>query len=608
MAKIQISTFQGIAPRIDARLLSESQGQVAENLRLTSLALQSWRQAVTVDTPAKDTPAFETIYLYKGVNPEIWLAWDTPVHVVKSPIADDDTDRIYWTGDGKPKAADNQDNTTTGIQTTGGNNEYPEYSVSLGIPAPATAPTVAVGATLGAGTTPVATVYVYTFVSQWGEESAPSPASAIVSFDHSDGDCDLSALETSYAAEYNPIDKVRIYRSLSGTNQAAYQLVAELDPPAATYTDNTPDTGLGEIIESTEYDLPPADMFGLLDFGNGILVGFTEDEILFCEPYQPHAWPNEYRLSVQQTIVGGGVFGNTLVVCTEDQPVLIVGNHPSTMTMTVHPDHQACLSAQGIVQMRGAVIWPSPNGLYQIGYGGSKLLTEPLYDRETWQQRNPSQLRATHWDTRYIGFTDDAGLVVETANGIVAASDFNIDVDAIYADPQNDELYISQSMSGVNEILGFNIGGVRIPYKWRSKKVSIGSLATLTAGKILAKYGEIFTESEVAALAVLAAEVEAANAVIVAAGDANGELNGMALNVHDVNGSEIESIPEVPVVQNVVLTLFADGEEVGSAAANSDKPFRLPSGYRARQFEIQIESFTDVNQITLASSISDLLD
>jgi hypothetical protein len=87
-----------------------------------------------------------------------------------------------------------------------------------------------------------------------------------------------------------------------------------------------------------------------------------------------------------------------------------------------------------------------------------------------------------------------------------------------------------------------------------------------------------------------------------------GELNGAALNVHDVNGSLINSIPAVPTVQNVVLTLFADGVEIGSAAANSDEPFRLPSGYRARQFEIVIESVTDVNQITLASSIQDLLD
>jgi hypothetical protein len=606
VAKIQISTFQGIAPRIDARLLKESQGQIGENLRLTSLALQSWRESVAVDSPVK-TGAFSTIYLYKGSTPDVWLGWPTTVHVVKAPISADTTERIYWTGDGKPKAADNADNTVTGIVTTGGNNQYPEHSISLGVPAPTTALTAAIGWTLGAGTDPKDVVYVYTFVTQWGEESAPSPASNIIAVDFSDGDADLSGIETSYAAEYNTLSKIRIYRSLSGVNTSAFQLLAEINP-ASTYTDNTSDLDLGDIIESTDYDQPPIDMFGLLDFGNGILVGFTENDVCFCEPFLPHAWPIKYRISLQQKIVGGGVFGNTIVVCTDDQPVLVVGNHPSTMTMTVHPDHQACVSAQSIVQMRGSVVWASPNGLFQVGYGGSKLLTEPLYDRETWQQRNPAQLRATHWDTRYIGFTDDAGLVVETANGVIAASDFNIDVDALYTDPNDGALYISQSdVSGNNTILGFNIGGLRIPYKWRSKKVSLGSQATLTAGKILAKYGDLYTADEIAALSVLAASIVALNDAIVTSGRANGELNGRGVNVFDVNGSDIAEIPEVPTIQNVVLTLYADGVEIGSAAANSDKPFRLPSGYRARQFEIEIETYTDVNQITLASSIQDLL-
>ena len=598
MAKIQVSTFQGIAPRLDPRLLGESQGQIGENLRLTSLALQSWREPVSVDLPAR-TGLLETIYRYEGTGSPIWLTWNTDVDVVKAPISNDTTKRLYWTGDGKPKAGDNADNTVTGIDATGGTGIYPENSITLGAPAPTTAPTVAIGAA-GAGTDPVSVIYVYTFVSFWGEESAPSPASNIIACDHTDGEVDLSGLEITWPAEYNTLDKIRIYRSNSGVNSTAYQFVAEINP-AATYTDNTPSTGLGEIIVSSDYDLPPSDMFGLMDAGNGILVGFTEFEVCFCEPFQPHAWPVKYRLAVVDKIVGGGLFGNTIVVCTDDQPVLIVGNHPSTMTMTIHPDHQACVSKQGIVEMKGAVVYPSPNGLYQIGYGGGRLLTEPLYDRETWQQRNPEQLRATHWDTRYIGFTDSAGLVVETANNVISAADFNIDVDAIYADPQNDDLYICQTNdTPANEIFEFNVGGKRITYRWRSKKFSLGSQATLTAGKILAQYGELYTQDEVDALAVEAAAIAAANAAFLTR--PKGALNEHAINVFDVNGSLIDVLPQVPVVQNVVLKLYADGELIGTATANSDEPFRLPSGERHRQYEIEIETFTDVN---IAAPIAD---
>lgn len=602
MAKIQVDKFQGIAPRIDPRLLAEQQGQVADNIKLTSLALQSWRLPVLEESPLR-VGDLETIYLYKGTGTDLWLTWNTDVDVVKAPIANDTTKRLYWTGDGAPKAGDNADSTVTGIKTTGGSGIYPEYSVTLGAPAPTTKPTVAVGGA-GAGSDPVSTIYVYTFVSFWGEESKPSPPSDIVNVDLNDGDVDISAMETTWPAEYNTLDKIRIYRSNVGTNQTAYQFVAEINP-AATYTDSLPPTSLGEVIETSDYDLPPSDMFGIMDAGNGILVGFTEFEVLFCEPFQPHAWPVKYRLAVVDKIVGAGLYGNTIVVCTDDQPVLVVGNHPSTMTMTVHPARQACVSKRGIVSMEGAVVWPSPDGLYSIGYGGGRLLTEPLYDRETWQQRSPAQLRSSHWDTRYIGFTDERGIVIETANNVVSAADFELTVDCLHNDPQTDLLYICQSENG-NQILRFNAGGTRLPYKWRSKKFSLGSLITLTAGKILAQYDDLYSADEVAQLAIEAAAVIAANGAYLS--NPKGQLNGHALNVFDVNGSLIETVPEVPVVQNVVMRLYGDGELLATATSSSDKPFRLNSGKRARQFEIEIETFTDVNQITLGSSISELLE
>lgn len=276
------------------------------------------------------------------------------------------------------------------------------------------------------------------------------------------------------------------------------------------------------------------------------------------------------------------------------------------MTMTIHPDHQACISKQGIVAMKGRVVYPSPDGLYSLGYGGGQLLTEPLYDRETWQLRNPSQLRSTNWDTRYIGFTDDKGIVIETANNIIAASDFNIDVDTVYNHAENDRLYISQTNdANINEILEFNVGGERQSYKWKSKKFSIGHLSTITAGKILAKYGELLTQPEIDALNTQIAAIIAANAILLT-GEIHGDLNGHEVNLFEVNGSDLETPPEVPLNQNVVIKLYGDEELIGAATSVSDVPFRFPGGKRYRQYEIEIETFTDVNQITLASSISEL--
>lgn len=609
MARIQISEFQGIAPRIDPRLLNNKQGQVAENLKLTSLALQSWRGQVLVNIPVLSTPKLETIYLYKGTGTDIFLTWITDVDVVKAPIANDTTSRIYFTEGGKLRASDNAADNLTGVDN-GGSGIFPENSIEVGIPAPTAAPTVALGGA-GAGTDPTSKLYVYTFVSVWGEESALSPASAIINVDNNDGEVDLSALEITYPGEgvtRNTIAFLRIYRSSVGVNQSAYRFVAEISP-SSTYSDTVIDALLGEVVGSTDFDLPPDDMFGLIDGGNGIMIAFTLFEILFSEPYLPHAWPIKYRLATFDTIVGGGLFGNTVVVTTLDRPVLLVGNHPSTMTMTVHPDHQACVSKQGIVSLKGRVIYPSPDGLYSIGYGGSSLITEPLYDRDTWQERNPSQMRASYWDTRYIAFTDDAGLVIETANNEISASDFNIDVDAVYTDAENDQLYISEtSVLNVNVISEFNAAGQRLSYMWKSKVFSLGSLATITSGKILAQYGELLTNAELAALNVLIANIITANGIILGSVSIHGELNGQQVNQFAINASDLITPPSVPMTQNVVIKLYGDGVLIGTATSVSDTPFRFPSGSQHRQYEIEIETFTDVNQITVASSITELVD
>ena len=603
MAKIQIKEFRGIAPKIDARLLPESYGQVSDNLKLTSGSLQSWRDSISRDIPAK-AGLLKTIYLYQDTGADRWLHWTTDVDVVRAPIANDITHRIYYTGDGKPRGADNSNDTVTGIDGPAGNSEFPENSVTLGAPAPTAAPTVAIGAA-GIGTNPTDHIYVYTFVSQWGEESPPSPSSAIINVDLLDGEVDLSAMETTWPAEFNTLDKQRVYRSLSGTSGADFQFVTELDPLSATFSDTIDDTALGGVLLTRDFDLPPDDLFGIMDIGNGIFVAFTEFEVCFTEPYQPHAWPIKYRLAISQDIIGGGFFGNTIVVCTNGQPVLITGDHPLSMTVSISPDFQACVSKLGIVSMGGLVVFPTPNGLYGIGYSGSRLLTDHLYDGETWQARNPEQLRSVPWDTRYIGFTDTRGIMVETAEGKISATDFNIVVDAVYVHQETDVMYICQTIDGISDIREFNSAGTRVNYKWRSKKFSIGSQATISAGKVLAEYGVLLTQSEIVALNQLIADIIAANAVFLAT-NVKGSLNSRPLNSFQVNGSLLVKPPSAPLVQAVVLKLFGDGEFIGTATATDDRPFRWPSGKRKRQYEIEIEGFTTVNEITLAASVSDL--
>jgi len=73
----------------------------------------------------------------------------------------------------------------------------------------------------------------------------------------------------------------------------------------------------------------------------------------------------------------------------------------------------SCISRDGIVEARGAVMYPSPLGLVRIGEGGSELLTEALATPEQWRSIGPETMRGFWWQGRYIGFSSpDGGVTI----------------------------------------------------------------------------------------------------------------------------------------------------------------------------------------------------
>ena len=168
MTALRITTFAGIVPRTDARLLPEMAAQVATNCIINSGILSPVKRKYLVYVPNKTMPA---IAIYKAVYgaSSAWLTWPYDVDAVKMPMPPDVTPRFAWTGDGEPRWGKSTD------VTAGGGNDYPKNYFALGIPNPVAKP--AVSPSGGAGTLETR-FYVYTFFSQDGEESGPSPTSA----------------------------------------------------------------------------------------------------------------------------------------------------------------------------------------------------------------------------------------------------------------------------------------------------------------------------------------------------------------------------------------------------------------------------------------------
>lgn len=168
MAGFRIAGFSGLVPRLARQLLQQNQAQIATNCNLTSGDLRPRSGPLLIFNPVIDGDIVSMFRMEKDGN-EKWLAWDRDVDVARSPIAGNEDRRFYYTGDGEPRVS-NYD------LATAGTGPYPSGAYVLGVSPPLTKPTVTPSGGVGATET---RSYVYTFVTQWGEESAPSAPSTV---------------------------------------------------------------------------------------------------------------------------------------------------------------------------------------------------------------------------------------------------------------------------------------------------------------------------------------------------------------------------------------------------------------------------------------------
>lgn len=166
---IKITAFNGIAPKSQARLLDNGMAQVADNIYLISSSLEPWNKPLAFATNDIASGAKTIFRMSDGAN-SYWLSWDSDVNCIPSLIAGDEAQRIYYTGDGEPRISN------LASAKGGGTGVMPAACFVLGVPAPLVAPTVTPSGGVGAATS---RAYIETFVTPWGEEGAPSPASAV---------------------------------------------------------------------------------------------------------------------------------------------------------------------------------------------------------------------------------------------------------------------------------------------------------------------------------------------------------------------------------------------------------------------------------------------
>ncbi|HTN66401.1 MAG TPA: hypothetical protein VL051_09495 [Burkholderiaceae bacterium] len=578
MATLNLVQFSGEIPRMIPRLLPESAAQRAENVRLDNGALTPVRAArLAQNVTGLDAGTIQTIYKHG----DTWLAWDKVVHAAPGPVAQD---RLYYTGDGAPK-----------MRVDGA--VYP-----LAVPYPSAAPVLTIG---GSGSGNVTTSgYVYTFVTDFGEESEPSAISNLADWQAGQTRT-LSGIQAAPAGRN--ITKQRFYRSQSGqTSGSDLFFIAERAASAADFIDGIALPDLGEVLPSREWNAPPDGLRGLISLPNGMMAGFVGKDLYFCEPYRPHAWPESYVLTMDYPIVALGAYGTTIVVATSGNPYLVAGSAPENMQQEKLELNLPCINARGLVDLGYAVAYPSNDGLVVASGGGAKVATDVLMTRNDWLKTSPASFVAGQFNGRYF-----ASYEYLEADGTPSRGTFIIDLSgsmpfilrasryaqACFYDLPSGALYMLDGV-GIYEFDAF--GQVNEIMTWHSKQFILPAPSSYGCIKIDAN--DKLTPEQIVAREAEREAAAARNAITFAQPSIGGEINGAAFNVHPVNGDQLERLQEA---QFTSVNVYADSVLVANVT-EVNRVVRLPAVQKAHAWEVTVNGTAEIAQIALAGTPREL--
>lgn len=550
MAAIRIDGFKGLAPAVSPIKLADGAAQASVNARVEATSLVPEKQTSAIEALPPGTQSF-----YKWLD-QYWVTSADKEWIVESPVANDVHKRIYLAGGAYPRYS------AFDVALTGHNADnplateprIPTTTYRLGVPAPDGAPTVAVSGDGNEGAIDITTAYVYTFVTEFGEEGPPSPPSELVEFEEGQTrTVTIPSLPTGNYA-FGAGSLVRIYRTATGNSGTEYLFVGEVAGGVTTFVDSKLDSTLGEVMPSTNWFRPLDDdttyapdgpLKKIVMMPEGFLAGFAGRVVAFSEQYLPHAWDPNYSLVTESEIVTiqDSVFG--LVVLTQTRPYVAVGSVPEAMALTKLDVDQSCSSADSVADLGGQVIYASPDGLVVIAGNQAQLITDGVITRAQWQAYNPSSIRGAAFENRYYAFYDDGStqgcIVYDPASADAPFMTINFHAQGHHTSAKDDLLYLD-----INDTLHSFGTGANRTMNWKSKKYYMPVDITFAWGRVVA------------------------------------------------DGS-------------VRIKVYVDSVEIMDTTVTTTEPFRLPAETRGRIIEVEIVEAADrVDSIVLASERSEI--
>lgn len=579
---------------MESRMLPDFAAEAAWNCDLSSGVLEGLPtpvQIIDLSGGAGNPAGTQRAYRFPVPGqPDAWLPLPSPFSsVTRSPLANDTSNRLYWTN---PSSVANPGafwNTYARIFAGNAGANAP-YNLGTIQPDPTVAPTVtAVGGTDPSIVPFIGRSYVWTYVNQYGEESAPSGPSVDVS-GASDGTWTISGMPTSIPANpagfnYPPIASVNLYRTSTGATTGAqfYQVatfVFGINPPPASYVDAVLDsTAVNNLtLISASWANPLPNLDGLTALPGGMLVGFTGNTVHFCEPDRPHTWPAGYDQSLQYNIVGFGVWQQSLTVLTQGFPSTGSGNSPSNYVFTTVRVPEPCISRGSIITDLMGVYYASQNGLVMLNYYGMQNQTLSSMTKNIWLTTfNATGIIACRHRSQYLAINGTGvGFLIEYAdqkNGIVQLNTFSA-ATCVWNDEYTGDAYICAA----GLIYRWDSPATQgMIYRWRSKQFY--GIAPTNLGA-----AQISLDPDIKTISAPATPP-------MSNGDSRLTLPTGVLAVFNLYAG--------PDGQHLVYTRNLTAVR---------EIFPLPSGFKSYDWQCEIISCVGVRSIELASSMRELRD
>lgn len=399
-------------------------------------------------------------------------------------------------------------------------------------------------------------------------------------------------------APHNTADMKRcIYRTV-GTN-TDYKLVAEIDADLTSYSDSVAATALGRSLPSLESYTPPKNGHSLTHLANGSLAMLAGNELCLSEQYKPYSWPLANRYAFAGTGVALGAAGNSIIILTDGSPIQAVATIPSAASLASMDTYAPCVAKAGVVDIGGAVVYPSHDGLYLAGPGAVRNLTEALYRIDEWRALQPETFKAAYFDQKYYAehATADGGRRILTLDTAEPDSITEVDesADCLYANPRDGRLYLAKG----KKVYQWDADeAVRYEALWQSMDFQFGAPLNFSCAQVHAPFVPIEPPDPTILINNTALLAQGADAI-------EGALGATAVGMIPIGGSNLMDAPdEVP--SRVLFSLLKAGQVVFARELNSIKPFRLPPGKKSEVYAVQISSTLPIYGVTVAQSMGEL--